>query len=528
MTDAELTKEARLVHDQCIRSLPFFAKKALKIKTKAGTLVPFVFNRAQEYLHSRLEAQKKRTGKVRALILKGRQQGCSTYTAARYYHGSTTTTGKSVFILSHEAETTNALFMMVDRFYQNAPEMLRPLADIANRRKFRFAGINAEYSIGTAGNEDVGRGTTIQLFHGSEVAAWQNTDEIETGILQAVPDLDGTEIILESTARGMGNMFYDKCMDALEGKTDYEIVFIPWFWQLEYRRPAPADFTLTEEEAEYKRIYGLDDEQMAWRRWKIADLKSDWKFKQEYPANIQEAFQTSGETFIKQQMIMKARKSEVEDRNAPLIVGLDPARNRDRTVFVWRQGRKLLKYRKHNFNLTDNEAIEMEIVGLAVAILEKDRPDMMFIDTGYGWGIISRLRELGYTERVCPVNFGGEASNPEMFLNKRAEMWWEMRDWIHCEHGEVSIPDDDALHKDLAIMPPEKRTSTNRIQLVSKDFLKSKFRFSPDIGDGLALTFALPVKRTNGGQRIRKAVSRKSNSPLRTLKRMRQYQSLTK
>jgi hypothetical protein len=264
---------------------------------------------------------------------------------------------------------------------------------------------------------------------------------------------------------------------------------------------------------------------MAWRRWKIADLKSDWKFKQEYPANIQEAFQTSGETFIRQQMIMKARKTKVHDAGAPLVIGLDPARNRDRTVFAWRRGREFVKYRKFTFDQTASEAIEMEIVGLAARIIQEDRPDLMPIDTGYGWGIISRLRELGFGDVVVPVNFGGEASNPEMFLNKRAEIWWTMRDWLHCEDGEVQIPDDDALHKDLAIMPPEKRTSTNRIQLVSKDMLRQKFRFSPDIGDALALTFAFPVRRLNNGEeRVRKKIAKKADSPLATLKRMRQYQ----
>lgn len=520
MTDAELPKASRLIHDKCVESLPFFAAKALKIKTKAGTLEPFVFNRAQEYLHKRLEDQKKRTGRVRALILKGRQQGCSTYVGARFYHKSTMTQGKSVFILSHEAETTNALFGMVDRYYQNTPELLRPPAEIANRRKFRFARTNSEYSIGTAGNEDVGRGTTIQLFHGSEVAAWGNTDEIETGILQAVPDLDDTEIILESTARGMGNMFYDKCMDALESKADYEIVFIPWFWQTEYRRPA-ENYAPSEEDLEYQRIYSLDNEQMAWRQWKIADLKSDWKFKQEYPANVQEAFQTSGETFIRQQSIMAARKSKVKDPQVPLIIGLDPARNRDRTIFAFRRGRECMKFITKRFE--NEDSVEMEIAGLAASIIEKDQPQKMFVDTGYGWGVIDRLRELGYGEVVTPVNFGGEALDPEMFLNKRAEMWWTMRGWLHCEEGEVSIPDDDALHKDLSIMPPEKRTSTNRIQLISKNELRKKYRFSPDCADALALTFAFPVKQTNGEERIRKKQISKASSPLRTLTRMRQF-----
>ena len=59
------------------------------------------------------------TGKVRALILKGRQQGCSTYVAARFYHRVTQHPGRRDFILTHEEDATQNLFAMVERFHQN-------------------------------------------------------------------------------------------------------------------------------------------------------------------------------------------------------------------------------------------------------------------------------------------------------------------------------------------------------------------------------------------------------------------------
>src|SRR5438046_2199416 len=65
---------------------PSFATEHLHIRSKSGAIVPLVFNRAQAFVHERLEAQRTESGRVRALILKGRQQGCSTYVAARFYH----------------------------------------------------------------------------------------------------------------------------------------------------------------------------------------------------------------------------------------------------------------------------------------------------------------------------------------------------------------------------------------------------------------------------------------------------------
>ncbi len=64
--------------------LEFYSKNCMFIRSKSGAVQALRFNRAQAYIHERLEEQKAATGKVRALILKGRQQGCSTYVSARF------------------------------------------------------------------------------------------------------------------------------------------------------------------------------------------------------------------------------------------------------------------------------------------------------------------------------------------------------------------------------------------------------------------------------------------------------------
>ena len=51
-----------------------FASVCLKIRTKSGAVEPLVLNRAQVYINSKLDEQKRATGRVRAYVLKGRQQ----------------------------------------------------------------------------------------------------------------------------------------------------------------------------------------------------------------------------------------------------------------------------------------------------------------------------------------------------------------------------------------------------------------------------------------------------------------------
>lgn len=64
----------------------------------------------------------------------------------------------------------------------------------------------------------IGRGMTVQLFHGSEVAFYENADQLSTGLMQTVADVHGTEVIFESTANGPGNFFYNLVMGAIAGK----------------------------------------------------------------------------------------------------------------------------------------------------------------------------------------------------------------------------------------------------------------------------------------------------------------------
>src|SRR5690606_30856568 len=268
--------------------------------SKSGAVVQFNLNRAQQYIHERLEEQRAATGRVRALILKGRQQGCSTYVGARYYHRTSLSSGIRTFILTHEDAATQNLFEMVNRFHEHVPAHVRPSTRAANAKELLFDKLDSGYKVGTAGTKGVGRSSTIQLFHGSEVAFWPNAESHAAGVLQAVPEEDGTEVILESTANGIGNFFHQKWRDAENGEGDFIAIFVPWYWQDEYRKAPPEGFTPTDEEQEYAELYGLDWEQIAWRRNKIAELKDAALFKQEYPATAAEAFQMSGhDSFIK-------------------------------------------------------------------------------------------------------------------------------------------------------------------------------------------------------------------------------------
>lgn len=468
-----------------------FARHCLRIRTKdSRPAEPLELNEAQLYIHKRIEDQLARTGRVRALILKGRQQGASTYVEGRFYWRTATSLGVKTLIIAHEQIASDNLFEMANRYHDNMPRELRPSTQLANAKELRFGKLDGGYRVMTAGSKAVGRSQTATLLHASEFAFWDNAAEHMAGIGQAVPDLPGTEIIIESTAKGLGNEFQIKVSNARAGIGDYELIFIPWFWTAEYRRQVPADFVPTEQEVELQALYGLDLEQVAWRRNKIETEFSgdEVKFFEEYPNNPDEAFQAEKrETFIPMGKVMAARRCLLsEPATGPLILGVDVARfGPDRTAICWRRGREVKKLK------TWKGLSTMQTAGIVAKIIITEKPAKVFIDViGIGAGVVDRLIELGYVEIVEGVNASSSPSNEVTYRNKRVEMWGDMRDWLN--DAPCSIPDSDALQMDL-LQPGFKYDSAGRYVLESKDDIAKRQGPSPDLADALALTFAEPV-----------------------------------
>jgi len=497
-----LTERERQLRLRLRDDFAAYGRACLKIRPKdprAGNQ-PLLLNAAQRYLHQRLEGQRVTTGKVRALVLKGRQQGISTYIGGRFYWRATHGRGIRCFILTHEQEATNNLFAMVERYHDHCPEIVKPSTGASNAKELSFDKLESGYAVGTAGTKAVGRSQTIQLFHGSEVAFWPNAATHFAGVVQAVPDLPGTEIVLESTANGVGGEFHERWQQAETGTGDYIAVFIPWFWQEEYRRAVPQGFQLDQEETEYMEAHGLDIGQMAWRRNKIAELKDPLLFKQEYPATAAEAFQMSGhDGFIKPEWVVKARKASLTGIG-PLILGVDPSRfGNDRFSIAFRRGRKVEKVESKS--KLDNVAG----ANWLKTVIDTEKPARVFIDVGgVGAGVYDILTSWGepYSKVCVPIDFSGSPQEPDLHLpsgetrpgpyNRRAEMWMRSRDWLK-EPGGADIPDTDSLQAD-ACAPGYKYNTNSYLLIESKEHMRDvrKIR-SPDEWDAVALTFAEPV-----------------------------------
>jgi hypothetical protein len=187
---------------------------------------------------------------------------------------------------------------------------------------------------------------------------------------------------------------------------------------------------------------------------------------------------------------------------SPMIFGVDVARyGDDQSVILCRQGRKIIWIKA--WRGKDNHELAMDLWGL----MDTFNPDGVFVDAGGGAGVIDILKAQNRT--VTEVHFGSKPIKALQYVNKRAEMWGEMREWLKVG----GIPDDQELKDDLAA-PEYGFARETLIQLEKKEDMKKRGLASPDKGDALALTFAFPILKKVTRQALRTGGRRNTYNPL--------------
>ena len=218
----------------------------------------------------------------------------------------------------------------------------------------------------------------------------------------------------------------------------------------------------------------------------LASLKAEMSensFRQEFLCDFAAA---SDDVFIPLPMVREAVNREMDStmyQHAPIVLGVDVARfGDDRSVITVRQGLMLLQQVSYR---------GMDLMTLSSKVAAKAQEvdaDAVFVDgVGVGAGVVDRLRQLGLD--VIDAQAGAKALDPSKYVNRRAEMWQAMHDWLR-DGG--SIPDDADLVADLSGLTYSFAPG-GQIKLESKDDLKKRGLPSPDTADSLALTFFEPV-----------------------------------
>lgn len=264
-------------------------EKYFSIVNENAETVPFTFRVPQLKILQRLTR--------RDVILKARQEGISSLILAMFAIDFVFIENVRCVVISHEREATTKLLRKV-RFYLESMEKRHPEIDafhLATENKYELVNTykNSVFYIGTAGARAFGRGDTINNLHISELSRWPDQEGLMTGLMQSVP-LSG-KIVVETTANGIGDYFHSLWKKSQTGEKAFTPHFLAWFDDPKYTLPVWGEFIPSEEEQALSSAYGLNNEQLNWRRYKIAELSDNMDlFNQEFPASADEAFIVSG------------------------------------------------------------------------------------------------------------------------------------------------------------------------------------------------------------------------------------------
>jgi len=211
---------------------------------------------------------------------------------------------------------------------------------------------------------------------------------------------------------------------------------------------------------------------------------------------VKGVFPRTGEMeFISNDIVVEAEVREAySEPNDPLVIGVDVARyGQNESIIFFRKGRDARTIPPLRFRGLSTVALAGEIS----KVYHQYHVDAIFIDGGgVGGGVIDNCRALHLF--VYDIQFGAKAdgigfatgNEGEKYANKRAEMWGAMRAWL--AFGAIPIIPD--LRAQL-VGPTYTYNLRNEIQLEKKEDMMRRGLDSPDLPDGLALTFAMPVAK---------------------------------
>ena len=300
-------QERKLLYDR-FSDHASFCRQSLVVETEAKTIVPMELSPGQIRLREAIKRQRDRGRPVRIIFLKSRRIMATTGTAAEFFHDTAFRAGVHTAVIAHDEKSVRYIFKMYKRFHEQYRPFaglikLPPGGPVGDQIKYEYGGDpeSSFIQIHTAGGVNFGRGFRLTNVHFSEYPYYPRPGDVRAAVMSALPKLADTCAVIEGTAKTLGDDFQKLWQASVDPASDSEWVglFMGWHEHPANRMP-PVSIerfanSLTPEERELQRRLNLDLEQLAWRRWVIAnDFSGDMiRFQREHPATPEEAFTAS-------------------------------------------------------------------------------------------------------------------------------------------------------------------------------------------------------------------------------------------
>ena len=464
----------------------------LTIITKGGKKAFLNLNEEQEEIIAQLN-----TGKS-VIILKPRQVGASTGISAWLFAKAFTSVHPiTIVVLTHKSDATKQIMRMHHTYYNSLPAEVQALnkLQINNQLELKFE--TGARILGMSARADgTTRSFTAEMVHISEFAFAKEPEELLAAATSAVND--GT-LIYESTANFPGDALdteIGKYLNKEHSHHDWSFLFFAWYKHSSYQKTTPGDWRTTEEEQELKRRFELTDEQLCWRRAKIAQTNKA-KFVREYPATVEEAYQTTGSTLLEyadfqeltivqtydgQQWVTYAEPQEDDE----YALGADAAAGvgRDKSAFVImskKTNQVVLQFRSNTIKPEDFAEYILN------AAIRYNKAVVLVEAMTQGLVVLNELRHSGYAhiwKDEKGRDFATNASNKIMIFEDLAkdirskrinvldsETVSDLRAIIIDENGLVKFGHNGKSHCDNAMALALANLALKKVRLKTDSFL---------------------------------------------------------
>lgn len=465
----------------------------LQISSKNGDLIKFCPTRSQiKVMRAFMRQWERNNHNVRLVILKGRQQGISTLCHALIFWFLITHDGMRAMLMANTQRDLERIHFK--RFADMARSFdFKPISAINITAKTLEIDHGEEphcFAEGRWAQTESGvRGGTFNAVHLTEIDWYRNFEECFATVMGAVTAKSNTVVLIESTSCGHGNLYnlYNK---HIEGNSNFEFIFLPWFNEPEYTLPLTEPLVLTDGQKEMQATYNISDEHMNWYQKMLWNMGNDeTRMKHEFPSCIEDGFEESdvGSCVFDFFSIDKACHTPfVKDNEHTLILGIDPSGSPDgdETAMVWRRGQNIERIDHFKPPVSSDQEIADKLLAEQITNrIYQLYPDSIYIDIiGTGRFLPVYLRNIKgiRAEGVC---FSSSPSN-HAYCNRRAELYERASFWLKDGAHIPNNPEFIRQLKSIRYIP-----GRPKIQIESKDEIRARLHRSPDIVDAFVMTF---------------------------------------
>jgi hypothetical protein len=204
---------------KCGKDSQYFINNYAKIAHPMHGLIPFKTYPFQDDLLADFDDYRFN------VILKGRQLGISTITAAYICWMLLFYRDKNVLVIATKFQTAANLVKKVKSMMQGLPPWLR-IASIKIDNRTSFVLTNGSEVKASSTSADAGRSEALSLLVIDEAAHVEGLEDLWTGLYPTLST--GGRCIALSTPNGVGNWFHKVYVEADAGINDFHPVVLPW------------------------------------------------------------------------------------------------------------------------------------------------------------------------------------------------------------------------------------------------------------------------------------------------------------